>query len=89
MAESGYLKGLCRCIDPRDCCPFQVRRQLRSGRVLLENGAGYVRLARTREVTIRGAACQQKDGSTGSECVSQKEPKGDRQISQIEPKGGE
>ena len=91
MADLAYLRGRCLCTDRRDCWhgPCRVRRQLRSGSVLLENGSGYVRLARTGEVTLRGVACQQTDGSTGSECVSQKEPKGDRQISQIEPTGGE
>ena len=57
MAESGYLKGLCFCTDPRSCWHglCRVRRQIQSGSVLLENGAGYVRLARPGEVTVRGA----------------------------------
>ena len=61
MAESGYLKALCFCIDRRDCWhgPCQVLR-LRFGRVLLENGAGYVRLPRTVEVTLKAAAGAQK-----------------------------
>ena len=90
MAESGYLKGLCFCIDPRSCwhgCCL-VRRQLESGSVLLENAAGYVRLARPGEVTVSRTAAQQKDGQQAPS-VSRKGGKGDRQLSQIEPKGGE
>ncbi len=58
MAESGYLKGLRFCIDPRSCwngCCL-VRRHLQSGSVLLENGAGFVRLAGTGEVTVHRPA---------------------------------
>ena len=62
MAESAYLKGLCLCTDRRDCWhePCQVRRQLRFGRVLLENGAGNVLLAGRRQVTVKGANGQPK-----------------------------
>ena len=51
-SESAYLKGLCFCNDPRDCWHglCQVRRQLRFGMVLLENGAGHGLLAGRRQV---------------------------------------
>ena len=55
MAEIGSLKGLCFCIDPRGCwhgCCL-VRRQPNSDRVLLENGAGHIRLARPGEVRVK------------------------------------
>ena len=69
MAEFGYLKGPCFCIDPRGCwhgC-CRVRRQLRSGLVLLENGAGFVRLARPGEVVVkRPATAIPKGGDQGS-----------------------
>ena len=58
MAESGYLKGLCFCTDVRSCWhgACEVRRQLRSGRVLLENQSGCVRLARAGQVTLKRPA---------------------------------
>ncbi len=57
-SEAAYLKGLCLCTDHRDCWhgPCLVRRQLRCGKVLLENGAGNVLLAGRRQVTVNGDA---------------------------------
>ena len=53
MSESAYLKGECRCIDVRDCFhrPCLALRQIRFGKVLVKNGAGYVLLAGRRELT--------------------------------------
>lgn len=58
ISESAYLKGLCLCTDHRDCYhgPCQVRRQLRCGKVLLENWAGNVLLAERRQVTVKNPA---------------------------------
>ncbi len=58
MTDVGYLKRPCFCIDPRGCwhgCCL-VRRQFQCGSVLLENGAGFVRVARTGEVTLKRPA---------------------------------
>ena len=68
MPESAYLKGLCLCTDSRDCWHGSclVRRHLRFGRVLLENGAGNVLLAGRGQVTVKGADGQQGAGLTAS-----------------------
>ena len=75
MADLAFLKGRCLCADRRDCWhgPCELRRQLRSGRVLLENGAGYVRLARTGEVNQPGIppqSCRDPPLGSGVEAVA-------------------